>query len=132
MSDYKQLYNAVKIQNAVLLAQQAQMTNDYSTDTQVIKYKSDDIQYYQFINYYLRWVYYLVALAIVYVVVFGKNKGFNITNFLLMIFIFSYPFIIIPIEKYVFLLLRYMYALVFRNPYLQFQYDTPSFTLSGN
>jgi len=130
MSDYKQLYNAVKIQNAVLLAQQAQMTNDYSTDTQVIKYKSDDIQYYQFINYYLRWVYYLVALAIVYVVVFGKNKGFNITNFLLMIFIFSYPFIIIPIEKYVFLLLRYMYALVFRNPYLQFQYDTPSFTLS--
>jgi uncharacterized membrane protein len=126
MSDYKQLYNAVKIQNTVLLAQQTQMTNDYSTDTQVIKYKSDDIQYYQFINYYLRWAYYLVALAIIYVVVFGKNGGFNVNNFLLMIFVFSYPFIIIPIEKYVFLLLRYMYALVFRNPYLQFQYDTPS------
>jgi uncharacterized membrane protein len=130
MSDYKQLYNAVKIQNTVLLAQQTQMANEFSTDTQVIKYKSDDIQYYQFINFYLRWAYYLVALAIIYVVVFGKNKGFNMNNFLLMVFVFAYPFIMIPIEKFVFFLLRYLYSLVFRNPHLQFQYDTPSFTLS--
>jgi len=130
MSDYKQLYNAVKLQNAVLSAQQTQMTNEFSTDTQVIKYKSDDIQYYQYINFYLRWAYYLVALAIIYVVVFGKNRGFNINNFMLMVFVFSYPFVMIPIEKFVFFLLRYAYALIFRNPYLQFQYDTPSFTLS--
>jgi uncharacterized membrane protein len=132
MSDYKQLYNAVKLQNTILLAQQTQMTNEFSTDTQIIKYKSDDIRYYQFVNYYLRWVYYLVALAIIYIVAFGKNKGFNLNNFILMVFVFAYPFIIIPIEKFVFFLLRYMYALVFRNPYLQFQYDTPSFTLSGS
>jgi len=132
MSDYKQLYNAAKLQNTILLAEQNQMTNDFSTDTQVIKYKSDGIQYYQYVNYYLRWAYYLVALAIIYVVFFGKNKGFNLRNFVLMVFVFSYPFIMIPIEKFVFFLLRYIYALVFRNPYLQFQYDTPSFTLSGN
>jgi uncharacterized membrane protein len=131
MSDYKQLYNAAKLQNTILLAQQNQMTDDFSTDTQVIKYKSDGIQYYQYVNYYLRWAYYLVALAIIYVVFFGKNKGFNLRNFVLMVFVFSYPFIMIPIEKFVFFLLRYIYALVFRNPYLQFQYDTPSFTLSG-
>ena len=130
MSDYKQLYNAAKLQNTILLAQQNQMTDDFSTDTQVIKYKSDGIQYYQYVNYYLRWAYYLVALAIIYVVFFGKNKGFNLRNFVLMVFVFSYPFIMIPIEKFVFFLLRYIYALVFRNPYLQFQYDTPSFTLS--
>jgi len=132
MSDYKQLYNAAKLQNTILLGEQNQMTNDFSTDTQVIKYKSDGIQYYQYVNYYLRWAYYLVALAIIYVVFFGKNKGFNLRNFVLMVFVFSYPFIMIPIEKFVFFLLRYIYALVFRNPYLQFQYDTPSFTLSGN
>jgi hypothetical protein len=131
MADYKQLYNAVKLQNAILLAQQTQMRDDYSTDTQIIKYKNDDIQYYQYINYYLRWVYYLLALAIIYVVIFGKNKGFNVTNFFLLAFVFSYPFVMIPIETFVFFLLRYLYALVFRNPYLQFQYDTPSFTLSG-
>jgi uncharacterized membrane protein len=132
MADYKQLYNAVKLQNTILLAQRTQMTDDYSTDTQIIKYKSDDIQYYQYINYYLRWAYYLVALAIIYVVIFGKNKGFNVTNFFLLAFVFSYPFVMIPIETFVFFLLRYLYALVFRNPYLQFQYDTPAFTLSGN
>ena len=130
MSDYKQLYNAAKLQNTILSAQQNQMTDDFSTDTQVIKYKSDGIQYFQYVNYYLRWMYYLVALAIIYVVFFGKNKGFNLRNFTLMVFVFSYPFIMIPIEKFVFFLLRYIYALVFRNPYLQFQYDTPSFTLS--
>jgi uncharacterized membrane protein len=132
MADYKQLYNAVKLQNTILLAQRTQMTDDYSTDTQIIKYKSDDIQYYQYINYYLRWAYYLVALAIIYVVIFGKNKGFNVTNFFLLAFVFSYPFVMIPIETFVFFLLRYLYSLVFRNPYLQFQYDTPAFTLSGN
>ena len=130
MADYKQLYNAVKLQNTILLAQRKQMTDDYSTDTQIIKYKSDDIQYYQYINYYLRWAYYLVALAIIYVVIFGKNKGFNVMNFFLLAFVFSYPFVMIPIETFVFFLLRYLYALVFRNPYLQFQYDTPAFTLS--
>ena len=132
MADYQQLYNSVKLQNAILLAQQVKMKNEYSTDAQIVKYKSDDIQYYRYINYYLRWVYYIVALAIIYVIMFGKHRGFSFGNIILVAFVFSYPFVMIPIETFVFSVLRYFYAFIFRNPFLQFQYDTPVFTLSSS
>jgi len=131
MSDYQQLFNAVKFQNSTLENEQIAMNQNSATDTQRVKYQADDIAYYKFINYYLRWVYYIVALGVIYVVFFGKNKGFSVGNFFIVLLVFLFPYIIAPIESFVYFILSYIYALIFRNVYLKSKYDMPSFSWSG-
>lgn len=131
MSDYQQLYNAVKFQNSALENEKTSMNQHFATDSQRVKYQADDIAYYKFINYYLRWIYYIFALGVVYVVLVGKNKGINIGNFFIVLLVFLFPYIIAPIESFVYFVLRYLYALIFRNVYLKSKYDMPSFSWSG-
>jgi hypothetical protein len=131
MSDYQQLYNAVKFQNSTLENEQTSMNQHFATDSQRVKYQTDDIAYYKFINYYLRWIYYIFALGVVYVVLVGKNKGINIGNFFIVLLVFLFPYIIAPIESFVYFMLRYLYALIFRNVYLKSEYDLPSFSWSS-
>jgi hypothetical protein len=96
-----------------------------------VKYQSDDIAYYKFINYYLRWIYYIAALGVIYVVFAGKNKGFSARNFFIVLLVFLFPYIIAPIEAFIYSVLRYLYALVFRNVYLKSKYDMPSLSWSS-
>lgn len=131
MSDYQQLYNAVKFQNSTLENEQTSMNQHFATDSQRVKYQTDDIAYYKFINYYLRWIYYIFALGVVYVVLAGKNKDFTFRNFFIVLLTFLFPYIIAPIESFVYFILGYLYALVFRNVYLKSKYDTPSLSWSG-
>jgi hypothetical protein len=131
MSDYQQLYNAVKFQNSSLENEQTSMNQHFATDSQRVKYQTDDISYYKFINYYLRWIYYIIALGVVYVVLVGKNKGFTFRNFFIVLLVFLFPYIIATIESFVYFILSYLYALIFRNVYLKSKYDMPSLSLSS-
>jgi hypothetical protein len=131
MSDYQQLFNAVKSQNSTLENEKILMNQNFATDTQRVKYQGDDIAFYKFINYYLRWVYYIAALGVIYVVLVGKNKGFSVRNFFIVLLALLFPYIIAPIESFIYSALRYLYALIFRNVYLKSKYDTPSFSWSG-
>jgi hypothetical protein len=131
MSDYQQLYNAVKHQNTILETEQTGMNQNFATDTQRVKYQTDDVAYYKFINYYLRWVYYIAALGVLYVVLAGKNKGFSVGNFFIVLIVLLFPYIIAPIEAFIYSVLRYLYALIFRNVYLKSKYDMPSLSWSS-
>jgi hypothetical protein len=131
MSDYQTLYNSVKFQNSMLESEQTDMNQRFATDMQRVKYQAMDTSYYKFINYYLRWIYYIFALGVIYVVLFGKHKGFTFRNFCVVLFFFLFPYIAAPIESFVYFLLRYLYALIFRNVYLKSNYDMPSFSWSG-
>jgi hypothetical protein len=128
MSDFKQLYNAVKFQNSILENEKTNMHQSFSTDTQRIKYQADDIAYYKYINYYLRWIYYIFALGIIYISIVGKDSGLTIANFFIIIAVFIFPYAIAPIEAFVYFILSYVYALIFRNVYMRSSYDMPTFS----
>ena len=131
VQDYTQLYNAVKLQNDILNDQKINQRDTYSTDNQKINYQNANINFYYALNQILWWVYYLVILGVFYCIVFGKTNQTSISSrTLLVIWIIIFPYVILPIETFLYWLLSYFYAVMTSTVYNKPKYDMPSFGLT--
>ena len=130
-TDYTPVYNAVKLQNDILIDQKINQRDTYSTDNQKIKYQSANINFYYALNQILWWVYYLIILGVFYCIVFGKASQKSIfSRTILVIFIIIFPYVIIPIETFLYWLLSYFYAVMTSTVYNKPKYDMPSVGLT--
>jgi uncharacterized membrane protein len=130
-TDYTPVYNAVKLQNDILIDQKINQRDTYSTDNQKIKYQSANINFYYALNQILWWVYYLIILGVFYCIVFGKASQKSIfSRTILVIFIIIFPYVIIPIETFLYWLLSYFYAVMTSTVYNKTKYDMPSVGLT--
>jgi uncharacterized membrane protein len=131
-TDYTPVYNAVKLQNDILIDQKINQRDTYSTDNQKIKYQSANINFYYALNQILWWVYYLIILGVFYCIVFGKASQKSIfSRTILVIFIIIFPYVIIPIETFLYWLLSYFYAVMTSTVYNKPKYDMPSVGLTS-
>ena len=127
---YQQQYNSVLWQNEMIQNQTAKMRDIYSTDQQKVKYISVDINGYIYWNFVFWCIYYVLCLAVLYFLFYGKDHGFTMyfKIFLLVLFVI-YPMIITTIEVWVAGIVRYIGSFVFGRPYpKQTQYETPAFS----
>ena len=129
--NYIQLYNAVKLQNDILMEERVNQRDKYSTDNQKVKYQNANISFYYALNQVLWWVYYVVILGVFYCVIFGRATQTSITSrFFLVLWVTAFPYVIIPIETFVYWLFSYFYAVMTTTVYNKPKYDMPSFALA--
>ena len=130
-TDYIQLYNAVKLQNDILTDEHIRQRDTYSTDNQKVKYQSANIDFYYALNQILWWIYYIVILGVFYCIVFGKAKEGSIQyRLFLVLWAITFPYIIVPIETFLYWLFSYFYAVMTSTVYNKPKYDMPSFALT--
>ena len=126
------LYKALESQNKVLRNVVMDQKNMYSTDAQKVKYQSANITFYYFVNQILWWIYYLIILGVIYCILFGKAKTFSLTlKTFLVIFVVIFPYVMIPIETFLYWILTYFYAVMNKTVYYKPIFVMPTFTLTS-
>ena len=112
MSSDHDLYNAIQWQNDMLQTSYSKLRDIFSTDNQKVKYLLDNMNWYVYVNYYLWYIYYIVSLAVLYCVFYGKDRGFSVyTKVLIFIAFLVYPLVIASIEYGILDWLYYLYSL---------------------
>jgi hypothetical protein len=128
----KNLYKALESQNKVLRNMMMDQQNMYSTDTQKVKYQSANITFYYSMNQILWWIYYVIVLGVIYCILFGKAKDYSRAfKTFLVVFVAIFPYIIIPIEIFLYWILTYFYAVMNKTVYYKPGFDMPAFTLTS-
>jgi len=126
------LYKLLESQNKILKNMTQDQENNYSTDNQKVKYQGANITFYYSMNQILWWVYYVVILGVIYCILFGKANEFSLSyKTFLVVFAASFPYIIIPIETFLYWILTYFYAVMNKTVYNKPTFDMPTFTLTS-
>ena len=131
MTDYKKLFDAVKWQNEILTTQYSKLKDLYSTDDQKVRYLFDYIDFYTTITQIMIWVYYILTLVAIYTIFMGVERGYT-TNFkiMLVLLLVIFPLVILPLETFLYWLLRYIYSLITGSVMTQSNVELPGFTFS--
>jgi hypothetical protein len=107
----------VKAQNAKLEQQIQKLNERNSTDFQKSYYENQTTDTYTFANSLLFWIYYLVV-ALVTILLF-RNPVINMKLKAVIVGSFiAYPFIINTLERFLYKILAYAYALVSGTVYV--------------
>jgi hypothetical protein len=131
-NDKMNLYKALESQNNVLQNMSQDQDSVYSTDNQKVKYQSANITFYYSLNQILWWVYYVILLGVIYCILFGQAKDFStLYKTVLVVFSVSFPYIIIPIETFLYWIFTYFYAVMNKTVYYKPTFDVPAFTLTS-
>jgi hypothetical protein len=126
------LYKALELQNKVLRNMVTDQKNMYSTDEQKVKYQTANITFYYSVNQILWWIYYIILLGVIYCILFGKAKSFSIIlKTFLVIFVVIFPYVMIPIETFLYWILTYFYAVMNKTVYYKPGFDMPTFTMTS-
>jgi hypothetical protein len=131
MTDYKKLFDSVKWQNEILITQYSKLKDLYSTDDQKVRYLFDYIDFYTTITQIMIWVYYILTLVAIYAIFMGVDRGYT-TNFkiMLVLLLVIFPLVILPLETFLYWLLRYIYSLITGSVMVQSNVELPGFTFS--
>jgi hypothetical protein len=113
LQSYKELYDAINIENHVLINNKNIKTDAYSTDNSKYSYEKEKIKYYENINTFLFYFYYLLIIVLVTVVL-----KFNDTSILIKLTFFRifaillilYPLFILKFQNYIYKLFSYLYS----------------------
>ena len=116
-SNITDLYQLVKNQNNIIETQIKNTSELYSTDNQNINYKIEQIDYLHGMNVLLFYIYFLLMFIIIICVVINPNANLYI-QFVLIITLIIYPFVIYFFEWKLYLLFLYIYSILNGNPYL--------------
>jgi hypothetical protein len=126
------LYKALESQNNVLRKMIIDQNSEYSTDSQKVNYQNANISFYYAVNQILWWVYYIVLLAVIYCILFGSANQYSIFyKTFIVVFSICFPYVIIPIEIFLYWILTYFYAIVNKTVYYKPNFDMPSFSLTS-
>jgi hypothetical protein len=130
LTDFRNLYNSVRWQNDMVRTENAKMRDQYSTDNQRVVYLNEDVQWWTSLNFFLWSIYYLAFLAVTYFTFYGKDRGFSSRTKILILFAFLlYPMVILTLEKWVYDLFHFMYALIVGKAYSKTTEPTPPFSI---
>jgi hypothetical protein len=129
-TDYRDLYNSVRWQNDMVLTESAKLRDQYSTDNQRVVYLNEDVQWWTSLNFILWWIYYLAFLAVTYFTFYGKARGYSTRTKILIVCAFLlYPAVILTLEKWVYDLFQFIYALIVGKAYVKTTDATPPFSI---
>lgn len=117
MSDYTSLFNSIKQQNNTLLEAKRDLTDNYSIDDQKVYYQLQQLQFIKNIINYLVYIYYALVIVVIYILLF-RQKDLNryIKIFIVLCFV-MYPFIIGPLEMYLYNSSGFLSAIINGNVY---------------
>ncbi len=116
-SNITYLYNLVKNQNTIIETQIKNTSELYSTDTQNINYKIEQIDYLHSISVLLFYIYFMLLFLLIICIVINPNGNLYI-QIGLIITLIIYPFVIYFFEWKLYLLFLYIYSILNGNPYL--------------
>jgi hypothetical protein len=114
----KNFYNSIVNQNKQLDAEIQNYKNNYSTDDQKVFYQSQQVDYLNLFNSYLFIIYYALFLVLCYFLYYSKTLS-KYMRIGMVILITLYPFIIMTIEKNIFVVLMYIFAVINGNAYIK-------------
>jgi hypothetical protein len=114
----KNFYNSIVNQNKQLDAEIQNYKNNYSTDDQKVFYQSQQVDYLNLFNSYLFIIYYALFLVLCYFLYYSKTLS-KYMRIGMVILITLYPFIIMTVEKNIFVVLMYIFAVINGNAYIK-------------
>lgn len=114
----KNFYNSIVNQNKQLDAEIQNYKNNYSTDDQKVFYQSQQVDYLNLFNSYLFIIYYALLVVLCYFLYYSKTLS-KYMRIGMVILITLYPFIIMTIEKNIFVVLMYIFAVINGNAYIK-------------
>jgi hypothetical protein len=114
----KNFYNSIVNQNKQLDAEIQNYKNNYSTDDQKVFYQSQQVDYLNLFNSYLFIIYYALFLVLCYFLYYSKTLS-KYMRIGMVILILLYPFIIMTVEKNIFVVLMYIFAIINGNAYIK-------------
>jgi hypothetical protein len=113
LQSYLALYEAVKVENHVLINNKNIKTDAYSTDNTKYIYETDKSKYYENINTFLFYFYYLLIIILMFVIFKfnDTNIFFKLTFFpIFAIILILYPLFILKFQNYIHNLFSYIYS----------------------
>ena len=117
--ELSQKYNDIALQNKTVDKQIKQDEAVYSTDNQLINFKSEQIDYLKRVNYILFCGFYLLIIGFILVMFFYPNKLPNLYfNIVMIALLCLFPFFINMIERYVLNTFLYLYSLINGSVYV--------------
>lgn len=125
----RELYESVKRQNERIEFQTAKMRDEFSTDTQRVKYLDTDVSSWIAINYVLWLIYYAIFFVVAYVVYEDVKHGYdNKRKVYIGLAFLLFPFLITTIELFFYKFLLFVWSLITARPYPKGRNDAPSFS----
>jgi len=93
------------------------LTSQTTTDTQRYQYQSSSTDTLTIVYNVLFVVYFIMVLVLCYIL-FIKNKVYSRTVKIgIVLFTLAFPFVIYPLESFVWLIGHYLYTLIVQTPY---------------
>ena len=102
ISTYTDLVNKVQTQNQNIDKQIQQFSQDHSTDYKKSFYENQSTEYLKNIYIYLFYIYAFLVLIIFFILLFN-GKLFDFYMILLIVFLVLFPFIIYPIDHFLYI-----------------------------
>jgi len=104
IQSYKELYDAIYVENKVLLNNNSMKQDIYSTDNSKYTYETDKINFYENFNTFLFYFYYiLIFISIIVIGIYNLNllTTFSLFHILLLILIL-YPIYILKYQNFLY------------------------------
>jgi hypothetical protein len=110
----KILFDLIKKQNSKYSEKYDDLRYTLTKGDKLSDYTNKIYQYYNVMNFYLLIIYYFL---LAYVLIFVKINILNTFKILIILFFICYPFIINPLEIFVYDLCFYLYSIIIGEPY---------------
>lgn len=110
-------YTSVKNENNLIKQQIQENKNNYSTDNRLFDYQTNNLTYLKSINFIIFIIYYCIFIFFLYLMVFKKTSDIQY-KILLSIMFLLYPFIIKPIEEFIYFVFVFFVSTLFGNVYV--------------
>jgi hypothetical protein len=117
LSGIQYAFTSVKNENELIQQQIDENANEYSTDNKQIVYQTDNLIYLKSVNFVIFIFYYCVYLIFLYFMIFVKTSDIKI-KVVLLLFFFIYPFIIKPLEEFLYFIIMFFVSSIFGNVYV--------------
>jgi hypothetical protein len=104
IQSYKQLYNAIYVENKVLLNNNSMKQNIYSTDNSKYTYETDKINFYENFNTFLFFFYYILIFASIIVISIYNIKLLTTLSLfhVLLLILILYPIFILKYQNFLY------------------------------
>lgn len=104
IQSYKLLYDAIYVENKVLLNNNSMKQNIYSTDNSKYTYESDKINFYENFNTFLFYFYYiLIFTSIIVISIYNINLLTKLSLFhVLLLILILYPIFILKYQNFLY------------------------------
>ena len=110
-------YKDIVSENSLLTNKISNLKDLYQTGDQKSFYEEKQIAYLLKLNSALFWFYYILILLFTYVLFYIDNSMSNYLKIAIMVLAVSYPFIIIPIENFLYKIYKILMAFMKVKPY---------------